>query len=142
MEPFAGGEKSKNKSGGVAVFFACVLGVILVAIPDYLTGYDVSFSVFYAFPVIIAVWYGSKSQGVFIALLGVIAWFVGDLASGHRYMHEWIPFWNAAVRFAYLLLIIVGAAAAKSQIEESKNEVKTLRGILPICTGCKRIQTE
>ena len=133
--------ESSPRFNGVA-FSAAVAGCIAVGFLDYLTGYEVSMSVFYALPVIFAVWFCGKTSGILIALLGVAEWFLSDRASGHHYSHEWIRVWNGMVRFAYLNLIVIGSAAARAQIEKKSAEIKVLRGILPICTECKRVRDE
>jgi PAS domain S-box-containing protein len=70
---------------------------------DYLTGYEVSFSVFYLVPIILVSWIRGLRQGVVISVACAVAWFLVDLASGHPYPNPYIPAWNAGVRFAFFL---------------------------------------
>jgi diguanylate cyclase (GGDEF)-like protein len=91
------------------------LGVALIAVADYATGYEVSFSFFYLAPVSIAAWYAGRGAAVRVALLACLSWFGADQFSGHVYAHPAIPYWNAGVRLGIFLamgLLIVALQAA------------------------------
>lgn len=79
-----------------------VIGVALVGGADFLTGYEVSMSVFYLGPVGIAAWYAGRSAGIGVAVLSCVSWFIADSASGHPYSNAAIPVWNALVRLCFL----------------------------------------
>jgi diguanylate cyclase (GGDEF)-like protein len=81
-----------------------VCGVLIVGGADYLTGYEVSMSLFYLGPVAVAAWYAGRWTGVAIAALSCVSWYIADLAAGNQYSHPAIPVWNAIVRFGYLLV--------------------------------------
>jgi len=121
------------------MFAASLVGVALIGFVDYLTGYEVSLSVFYTAPVIVAVWCCGLWPSVLIAMLSVVTWRIADAAAGHVYTVPIIPLWNSFVRFTFLLLTAYGASAAKFQIQQGKARLKALEGRLPICTCCKRI---
>jgi len=81
-----------------------VCGVAIVAAVDYVSGYEISISVFYLVPVATASWYAGRRASVGIAILACISWFVADIASGHPYEYRAIPVWNALVRFGFFLI--------------------------------------
>jgi diguanylate cyclase (GGDEF)-like protein len=84
-----------------------LVGALLVAglsVIDYLTGYEVSFSIFYLVPVLYVTWYAGRGWGVFFALLSAATWGVADVASGARYASIWIPLWNSSVRLGFFFL--------------------------------------
>ena len=78
-------------------------GVLIVGGADYLSGYEVSISLFYLGPVAVAAWYGGKWTGITVAFLSCISWFIADFGSGHLYSNLVIPFWNALVRFGFFV---------------------------------------
>lgn len=86
------------------LFFALLL-VGVVGAFDVLTGYELSFSIFYAIPVAVAAWYTGKRLGLVVALISAVSWFSADVATGHTYSHPAIPYWNASVRLGYFLII-------------------------------------
>jgi len=79
-------------------------GVIIVGGIDYLTGYEVSVSLFYLGPVALATWYGGPGIGVGIAILSCVSWYIAELAAGSEYSNAAIPVWNALVRFGFFLV--------------------------------------
>ncbi len=81
-----------------------LLGVAAVGGLDFLTGYELSFSLFYLAPVSFASWYINRTTGVVIALLPCLSWYTADQISGHIYSNFAIPVWNALVRLGYFLI--------------------------------------
>jgi diguanylate cyclase (GGDEF)-like protein len=84
--------------------FAAVLTAAVGAV-DFLTGAELSASVFYALPVGLAAWYAGAAWGIGTCLLAAATWFGADAAAGAAYAAPWIPVWNAGVRLAFFVLI-------------------------------------
>lgn len=82
-----------------------IAGVCVVGVFDLLTGYELSFSVFYTLPIGLAAWYAGRRPGWAMCLLAAATWFAMDRLAGHPYSHPAIPVWNAAVRLAFFWLI-------------------------------------
>ncbi|MEO6741552.1 MAG: hypothetical protein ABIP20_14995 [Chthoniobacteraceae bacterium] len=119
-----------------------MLLALLVGYADYVNGYDVSMAVFYAVPVIIAVWYGDRPSGLFMALFAVLVRFTADWANGHPYSSEGIRIWNITVAVAFLILIVVGFSAVRAQMNRSDVRISKLESTLPICSCCKKVEDE
>jgi diguanylate cyclase (GGDEF)-like protein len=79
-------------------------GIAVIGTIDYLTGYQVSVSVFYLMPVAIASWYAGRREGLFIAALACSSWFAADIVAEHPYENLAIPIWNAIVRLAFFIV--------------------------------------
>lgn len=79
-------------------------GILIVEGIDYLTGYEVSMSLFYLGPIALAAWYSGRRSGFAIALLSCLAWFLADQAAGGQYSTAVIPVWNALVRLGFFLI--------------------------------------
>ncbi len=89
-----------------SLLLAAEVGMVaLVGTVDYLTGAEISFSIFYLVPVSLAAWAGGLSQGVCISLFSGCAWYVADWLAGHYYTHPLIPVWNAAMRTGMFFII-------------------------------------
>ena len=86
-------------------FGLSVVLVVVVAALDALTGAEVSFSIFYLIPVAFAAGFLSRRSGWMIAALSAGIWGLLELTMGRRYTAAWIPYWNAAVRLGFFLLI-------------------------------------
>jgi len=114
----------------------------MVGTVDFFTGFDVSLSVFYAILVIAAVWSLGRVGGVFAAFYSVALWTVADHFSGHPFASDWILLWNAAVRFSFFSLVVVGADHTKRHLESAEARSEALEQVLPICNCCKKIADE
>ena len=130
-------------------------GVLLVAIlglADFATGYEIAFSIFYLAPVSFVTWFAGRRAGLTIALLSAIVWLVADVASGHPFPHVLVPFWNTTVRFGFFGLTVVlldqlhfiidEQATLIKDLQEARDEAKTLSGLIPICAWCKRVRDD
>ena len=75
---------------------------------DFLTGYKVSFAVFYLLPVCLAVVSLGKTAGVITAVLSVAVWLGGDIAAmGGRYTRSmWVLFLNGLFTFGTHLVVV------------------------------------
>jgi diguanylate cyclase (GGDEF)-like protein len=72
---------------------------------DHYTGPEISFSIFYLAPVALASWYGTPLLSVLICLISSLLWLAADLSAGQVYSHAAIPFWNAAVRLGFFMVV-------------------------------------
>src|SRR5688572_5738620 len=90
--------------------------VMVIGVIDYLTGIEISFSIFYLIPTALVVWYGNITNGLMFALLGALVWLAADLLGGHAYSHPLIPFWNCGVRLGFFLIIALFLNKIKEQM--------------------------
>jgi signal transduction histidine kinase len=83
------------------------LGVLVViGIIDYLTGYEMLFSVFYLLEVALAAWFVGKGFGLVMSVLSALVWIGGDLAAGARYANPLIPAWNALIVMVFYFIVV------------------------------------
>jgi diguanylate cyclase (GGDEF)-like protein len=84
-----------------------LLIVAIVGTADHLTGYELSFSIFYLIPVALGSWYAGSRVGIFVCIISAATWFAVDYTSGHQYSHSSIPFWNAGVRTGFFVITAI-----------------------------------
>ncbi|HET6369686.1 MAG TPA: diguanylate cyclase, partial [Nitrospiria bacterium] len=83
-----------------ALILAIVIGIL-----DYRSGVDVSLMIFYLVPIFIAAWCIGNWAGILLALGSSAAWFFEDVLSSTPHSHPLIPYWNAAVKIGFFLII-------------------------------------
>jgi diguanylate cyclase (GGDEF)-like protein len=76
------------------LIFLSVSLVMLISIIDYVTGFQVSVSFLYLFPIMLIALVGTPVSATLISIFSAITLFWADLASGHIYTHKAIPLWN------------------------------------------------
>ena len=79
--------------------------VILMGLVDYLTGYELSFFLFYLIPISLVAWFGGKRLGLLISAASAIAWFSADFLSGNRYLNPSLYVWNTLFRLGFFLVV-------------------------------------
>jgi len=86
---------------GCALAAVAVLGVL-----DYLTGNEISFSIFYLAPIAFLTWTSGRLPGLGLAVVAATAWGVVDVAAGSHYSHPLVPVWNSLVRLAFFAVTV------------------------------------
>ncbi|OGP59874.1 MAG: hypothetical protein A2162_09995 [Deltaproteobacteria bacterium RBG_13_52_11b] len=116
-----------------------ILSCLIVA-TDYVTGPDIQLSILYVVPVALATWYSGWRWGVVLAcslpLVRVVFLFL------------WVTTWSVSatifnsgiriVTLSLLVLLVYGEVQRRALLQE----VKILRGLLPICSFCKKIRVD
>jgi len=121
-----------EKQSRMAIVLEASVMVLIIGYIDYITGYEISIFVFYGAPILLAVWYGDKQCGIFIALLSGIVWWWADMKAGHPYLTNWIQGWDTLVTFCFFLFIVVGVSALKAQYELMERSARLEREIIRI----------
>lgn len=117
-------EKSLNLV--YAVLLICLIGTI-----DYLTGPEIVVSVFYLLPISLAAWYVGRSAGYTMAVFTLAVWIVSESLSTPIFSHWAIPYWNAFVRFIFVLIVVSLLLRVKAALvhEQSLARVDSLTGL-------------
>src|SRR5271169_4940511 len=85
------------------LIFLSVSLVMLISIIDYVTGFQVSVSFLYLFPIMLIALVGTPVSATMISIFSAITLFGADLASGHIYIHKAIPIWNFVTELGIFL---------------------------------------
>lgn len=70
---------------------------------DYLTGYEITLSLFYLIPLGLITWFTNQTLGIMVSFINSGVWLVADLAAGQRYFYPAIYFWNSLIRLGFFL---------------------------------------
>lgn len=76
----------------------------LIGVFDYLTGPQLSSSLFYLIPVLLVARFGGARAGIAAALAASGVWLLADLLSPGSYENVLIPYWNALMRLGVFLV--------------------------------------
>jgi diguanylate cyclase (GGDEF)-like protein len=81
--------------------------IVVIGAGDYLTGYGLSFSLFYFLPLAIISWKGGKWLGLVGALVCTFVWFVANKAAGQEFSSLFAMYWNTSMRFLTLAIFSI-----------------------------------
>ena len=121
---------SGRSPAAVAGFGLALVG--LVGTIDFLTGYELSFSIFYLLPIALVTWFANRRTGFVLCGSSALVWILVDYASGHTYSHLMIAIWNAAVRLGFFTITtyLLGELQTQLRKEESLSRTDSLTQIL------------
>lgn len=105
----------------IASYFA----ILLIGFLDYATGYQLSFSIFYLFPICTVTWVISKKAGFAFAFYGLLIWTLSDILSRDFQFDSFILSWNAAMRFGFFMLFVIILSALRSGYDREQKLSRT-----------------
>ena len=127
------------KRGKFLIIYWIFLSIGVIAL-DYFSGPFVYFPILFLFPIVLATWFNGLRWGLFFAcclpfsriffpLFWPVPWSVLEV------------FVNAVIRILFfsLVVVLVDREVKRRALLE---EIKILRGLLPICSFCKKIRTK
>ena len=88
--------------------------LLVVGAVDYLTGFELYFSVFYLLGIGLATWYVGWKFGSLLSVLSVAVWIAGDLAAGEKYSSPFIPIWNSTILLTFYFVVVFLMARLQS----------------------------
>lgn len=113
-----------SKSFWVMIGFILIVGLGLL---DFLTGYEVSFSLFYLLPISLVVWFAGMRLGVAASIFSSTVWLIADVLSGNHYSLAIIYLWNTAIRFGFFIIVTWLLTKLRKALEHEKDLARTDR---------------
>ena len=121
-----------------AIGIFCLVLTLLVAVIDYLSVPRISFILFYLLIAAFAAWSGSRKAGVWIALAGSLATFVGE---AHNHSRLGVLCWDLVVQLGISLFVVLLVSAVRSLTANLEQRVRERTAALEREIGDRR-QTE
>jgi diguanylate cyclase (GGDEF)-like protein len=94
--------------------------LLIIGFVDNITGFEISFSIFYLIPIVIVSWYLGMIPGICYATGGAAIWLLVDLFSSVHYSFPIIPFWNMFVRLGFFIIISIILSRLKKALEKER----------------------
>ena len=128
----------------------CFLLLAVLGWLDYITGYEMSFFVFYSVPVGIAAWYVGRWPAIGVALGATVSWLLADYFGGAKYSAPFFYYWNSTIHFLAFIINAVTIAKIKNdldrrhalagELESARETLRTLSALLPVCPACGKLR--
>lgn len=81
------------------------LSILVVAVADYLTGPELSFSIFYFVPMSFVAWFAGRRDVVAASFICAGFWLGADLLAHHEHSSPVVPVWNSSVRLGVFVTV-------------------------------------
>ncbi len=108
--------------------FVVLCGLTLVAVLgllDFLTGFELSFAVFYLMPVALVAWLAGKRAGVVLSVASAVTWQAANQLAGEQFSSPLIPLWNAATRLGFFVVVTLLLARLKESFARESDLART-----------------
>ena len=109
---------------------AAFLAIPLLGLFDYLTGLELSFSLFYLLPIAAVTWLSGRKVGVLASFAAAVTWLVADLLWKSPSVDSSVIYWNAIVRLIVFLVVIVLLSEVKAFNYRLEAKVKERTALL------------
>jgi diguanylate cyclase (GGDEF)-like protein len=109
--------EKQSKPFWIVAGFALIGGV---GILDFLTGYELAFSLFYLIPVALIAWLTSRRLGIVASLVSAIVWFIADIAAGSLYSHPFIYVWNTLIHLSFFVITALLLSTLRKVLERER----------------------
>jgi signal transduction histidine kinase len=134
---FASIIKYLNKQSKTFLFIVGFLSVLFVGVVDYITGEELSTSIFYLLPIFFLTWFANRNTGVLMSIISAATEFVSDFFAGQTYSHPLIFVWNSAMLLGFFLLSVFILSALKT---EYKRRIKLIDELQDTVVELKRTE--
>jgi diguanylate cyclase (GGDEF)-like protein len=101
------------------------------AVIDYLSGFEISFAFFYLIPICFVAWYAGRNAGILLSFASALVWEEANRLAGETYASPAIPYWNAATRLGFFLIIVILISSLRNLLkrEQSLSRTDALTGV-------------
>ena len=86
----------------------CGFGLLaVVGFADYVTGYELTFFLFYLLPILFVQRHVGQGFAFVMAMLSALVWLFVNMAAGEHYPDLLTPIWNTGIRLSVFLMVII-----------------------------------
>jgi diguanylate cyclase (GGDEF)-like protein len=118
--------------------------VIVVGIADYLTGVELSITLFYLIPIFLVVWYTTERLGLVISAACAITWFLTEYSNGVIYSHFTVYVWNTLIRLGFFIVSsrLLSELKKALKVNQESAQVDYVTGAASVRYFYERLQVE
>ena len=130
---------------------ACIIMSLAIDWFDYFTGEEYEFFILYYIPVGIIAWRIGRTAGLLMAVFCAATWFQSDILAQSHYS-LFVGEWDTAMRLVSFVALAWTLSQVRTELTEEKRlnteladamaQIKTLSGILPMCSFCRKIRDD
>ncbi|MCC7158199.1 MAG: sensor histidine kinase [Ignavibacteria bacterium] len=111
-------------TGKYPVIFAGILLVALIGTLDFITGSEISFSIFYLIPLFYVTWFTGRKWGFVFSVICAITWLGMDSLEARNFSVNAVHYWNALVRFGFFSVIVYLVSELKNHKENLEGNIR------------------
>jgi diguanylate cyclase (GGDEF)-like protein len=94
-----------------------LLCVSMIAMLDYLGGWELHLSHFYIFPIVLVSWFVNKRTGILVAVCSAWIWFISGGLEGAKHSSGIIAYWNSSMLAGVLIALAYVVARLRARFD-------------------------
>jgi len=88
---------------------------------DWLSGNELSFSIFYLAPIGMVSWYAGRGPGFAMAIISALGWYSADRWGGSGDAVDIVAIWNGMVRFGFFVIVNHLLATVRGRLTDQEH---------------------
>ena len=109
----------------LSILILSVALILAIGALDLVTGYDLSFGLFYTAPIVLLSWYVSRPIAILGALLSAITWYIANSLEAPDLIGRSVMLWNSAIRFGFFVAIAYPLNALHDSYNRERESART-----------------
>ncbi len=114
-----------TKRSRLSILLISVALILAIGALDFVTGFDLSFGLFYTAPIILLSWYVSRPAAILGALLSAIIWYFANSIAAPAPIRQPVLLWNTAIRFGFFVAIAYPLIALREAYTRERESART-----------------
>jgi diguanylate cyclase (GGDEF)-like protein len=102
-----------------------IAAIGLLGIVDYVTGNEITFSLFYLAPIVLVTWFVDQKAGLLMSILGALTLLVAELAAVPIYSRPIVYIWNTLFRTVFYVIVTYLIAELQKARREEQMAART-----------------
>ena len=111
----------------VADFLVGLGLVVITMLLDYVTGYRLTFFLFYLVPILFVLKRCGQGAAFVMSFISSAAWITADIAAGDVYSDLLTPIWNTAIRLSVYLMVVSLVTTRRELESQVRQRTATLK---------------
>jgi signal transduction histidine kinase len=100
--------------------------MVVIAVLDFFTGYEIRLLPFYAVPIFVLSWFCGKGLGIPAALFSGVIWWCVNWFTGDPDLHSWIQGWEISRHVGFFLVVALIGSALRSKSDIAAERIALL----------------
>jgi diguanylate cyclase (GGDEF)-like protein len=121
-----------------------IVSMIIVGVIDYLTGSEISVSLFYLISIFVAAWFVGRRFAFVISLLSAIMWHIASYTLTDTHIYPAVAYWNTFVRFGFFIITAYLIATIKIRLDTERHFSRedALTGVANVRSFYEKMENE
>jgi diguanylate cyclase (GGDEF)-like protein len=102
-----------------------LISMVIIAILDFLTGKEITFSFIYIAPIALAAWINGPREGIFLSVASALIWTLVNHTFTDPQARLLVSYWNAGAHLGFFLMVTFLIAELRLVLDKEKTLART-----------------